>query len=178
MPRRKAHPPTTTIVEKDLSAPGTGLRGRPDRVEGGRGNRCVVDLKTGLSQEGATESQRLQLLIYCHLVEAETGEMPTRVAIEDPSGRRWEETVTATAVEELVARVQDARRKYEDTPAPLLATLATPSANTCRRCAYRLVCGPYWQALETTWEHASVAGTIVGIISNGCGSPGVMALRP
>jgi hypothetical protein len=96
--------------------------------------------------------------------------MPTRIAIEDPSGRRWEEAVTPADVEGVVATVQEARRKYEDTPTPELATMATPSADTCGRCTYRLVCTPYWQALETMWEHASVAGTIVDIRSNAQGA--------
>jgi CRISPR/Cas system-associated exonuclease Cas4 (RecB family) len=165
-PRLSTSSPTTTIVETDLAAADTGLMGRPDRVEGGPGDRCVVDLKTGLSQEGATESQRLQLLIYCHLVDAVFGDVPTRIAIEDPSGRRWEEAVTPADVDEVVAHIQDARRKYEGTPTAELATMATPSADTCRRCTYRLVCTPYWEALETTWEHASVAGTVVDIRSN------------
>lgn len=169
-PRVTTPTPTATLVEKDLTAAGTGLRGRPDRVEGGPGQRTVVDLKTGLSQEGATESQRFQLLIYCHLVDAATGDMPTRIAIEDPSGRRWENAVTPAEVEEAVGTVDEARHKYEATPTAELATLAAPSADTCRRCAYRLVCTPYWQALETTWAHPSVAGTVVDIQENAFGA--------
>jgi CRISPR/Cas system-associated exonuclease Cas4 (RecB family) len=158
--------PSPSIVETDLAATDAGLSGRPDRVEGGREDRCVVDLKTGLSQQGANESQRVQLLIYCYLVADATGDMPRRIAIEDPSGRRWEEEVDRDDVDKLVATVQDARRKYQDTPLDRLAALATPSADTCRHCAYRLVCTPYWQSLETAWEHGSVAGEVVEIRSN------------
>jgi len=44
------------IVETSFEATDIGLSGRPDRVEGAPGDRCVVDLKTGLSQEGPTDS--------------------------------------------------------------------------------------------------------------------------
>lgn len=170
----KTHASKSTIVEADLAAPDAGLSGRPDRVEGRTGERCVVDLKTGLAQQGATESQRRQLLIYCHLVASATGDMPTRIAIEDPSGKRWEETVTANEVEDAVSTVQDARRRYEGTPVAQLATLAAPGADTCRHCAYRLVCNPYWRSLETSWEHGSVAGTVSEIRASGQGLTAVM----
>jgi RecB family exonuclease len=90
---------TTAFVEESFDASDSGLNGRPDRVEGSPGNLCVVDLKTGLSQVGPTTHQRRQLLVYCHLVGASTGDVPTRIAVEDPSGRRWEESVTIEEID-------------------------------------------------------------------------------
>lgn len=83
------------------------------------------------------------------------------MAIEDPSGRRWEETVTSGSIAAVVTEVTDARTVYERAAeADALEQLAAPSADTCRHCPYRLVCGPYWHSLEVAWSHGSVAGAI------------------
>jgi hypothetical protein len=148
-------------IERTVEDPRTGLFGRPDRVEGAGRAQVVVDLKTGLSQAGATESQRRQLLLYAHLVGAATGNTPERVAIEDPAGRRWEESITKQDVAAAVNEVVQARAAYESAArAGSWEDLARPDVETCRHCPYRLVCRQYWDALKFDWGHGSVAGTI------------------
>ena len=131
----------------------------------------MVDLKTGLSQRGATETQRRQLRIYAHLVDAVTGDMPKRIAIEDPAGRRWEETVTREDIAATVDEVLVARSAYEsEVRANRWERLAKPDAETCRHCPYRLVCDHYWKTLELSWRHGSVAGAITSSRASDAGS--------
>ncbi len=160
---RTAPSRAAAAIEETLEDRATGLFGRPDRVEGDGADRVVVDLKTGLHQGGATESQRRQLLLYAHLVNVATGDRPTRVAIEDPAGRRWEESITEADVAGAVDEVLDATSEFQ------LAIrdgawegLASPSSETCRRCPYRLVCSPYWKSLDVSWGQGSVAGEVTG----------------
>lgn len=167
------HGPATSAgsaaqVEKLLEDAGDELRGRPDRVEGPPGDRCVVDLKTGLAQAGPTVAQRRQLLLYVRLVQSATGERPSRMAIEDAAGRRWEESVDPIEVETAIADLGYHRSAYEsavkqDTP----GIIARPSADTCRWCPYRLLCQPYWSSLKTNWQHGSVAGTVTNVRTAG-----------
>jgi hypothetical protein len=120
-----------------------------------------VDLKTGLAQASASAAQRRQLLLYAHLVGAQTGDLPKRIAIEDASGRRWEEPVDPDDVQATIQELERARSKYEGTAAlGDFTALAQPSPDNCRLCPYRPVCRPYWSTLETSWQHGSVAGTI------------------
>lgn len=78
--------------------------------------------------------------------------------------------MTAVGVGEVVSKVREALRAYEATSASDLPSTARPSAGTCRWCAYRLVCRPYWNALDTTWEQGSLAGTLGEIQSNSRGT--------
>jgi hypothetical protein len=138
----------------------TGLYGRPDRVEGPSSARRVVDLKTGLTQAEPTESQLRQLLLYAYLVTT-TGDTVASVAIEDASGRRWEQPVQPGQLE---ATAEEAQARRAEFAAAMAASdpsaSATPAADICRWCAYRLVCQPYWQHLELGWLHGSVAGQV------------------
>lgn len=168
--RHAVAPPTIAPpqVERLLEDPEDELRGRPDRVEGPPGDRCVVDLKTGLSQAGPTDAQRRQLLLYARLVQSATGERPRRMAIEDATGRRWQESVNPIEVEAAIADLRDRRGAYESAAAQgTLESLAQPSADTCRWCPYRLLCRPYWSSLQTSWQHGSVAGTVTNIMTAG-----------
>ena len=135
--------PSKTRIEQPVVEQATGLQGTPDRVEGAAGDRCVVDLKTGLEQAEATEGQRRQLLLYAHMVTVDEG-APTRIAIEAVvAGQRWEERITTSDVEGAVAQAVDARGRFN--AAALAGTsehLAEPGPDTCRFCTYRPVCGP------------------------------------
>jgi hypothetical protein len=133
-------------------------------VEGSRGNRCVVDLKTRLTQAEPTASQRRQLLVYCFLVGATSGDIPTRIAIEDPSGRRWEERIDEEEIAGIITEIQAALAEYKRAViGPNPSEMANPGPDTCRLCPYRVACGPYWEALQASWEHGSVAGNVTNI---------------
>jgi RecB family exonuclease len=146
-------------IEDSLADPSLNLAGRPDRVEGPPGNRTVVDLKTGLAQSDASPEQRRQLLLYAHLVQASTGDLPRQMAIEDAAGRRWQEPVTPELVNAAVAEVMRAREEYERAEnRGILPSLARPAPDTCRWCPYRPVCEAYWANLMNAWRHGSIAG--------------------
>jgi hypothetical protein len=148
-------------IERPLKDSAASLWGRPDRVEGPPGDRAVVDLKTGLAQASATTAQRRQLLLYAHLVAAQAGDLPKRIAIEDASGRRWEEPVDPGAVQAVIQEVGRARSEYESAATRGdFTVLAQPSPDNCRLCPYRPVCRPYWSSLDTSWQQGSVAGVI------------------
>ncbi len=151
----------TAMVEQPLEDPATGIAGRPDRVEASPSGIRVVDLKTGLHQGKPTDSQRRQLLLYAHLVFIATGRRPSKVAVEGPSGERWEEDATAEIVAGAVAEVGLLRERFTAAvDEGRVDSLAVPGQETCRWCPYRLVCGPYWSNLESSWGHGSVLGAI------------------
>lgn len=153
-------------VEATLRDPDSGLYGTPDRVEADADGLRVIDLKSGLSQDGITDAQRRQLLLYAHLVHVDRGEWPTEIIIEDASGRRTAESVDPSAVGRLVDEVQeatDALQQAVDGDPSLLVSLAEPSDENCRWCPFRVVCGPYWDALDSAWGHGAALGRIQSI---------------
>lgn len=152
-------------IEVTLSDVRLGLRGRPDRVEEVGGKRCVVDLKTGLQQSTPTAYQRRQLLVYAHLVRSATGELPSAVAIEDASGRRWEEAVDVEEVESLLTDFRDRRREFDSAVRSSdIQSLASTDAGTCRWCPYRISCPAYWTDLSISWEHGAAAGKVTDVV--------------
>lgn len=149
------------LLEKTLTDEARRIRGRPDRVEGPPGDRCIVDLKTGVSQAQPTIRQRRQLLVYAHLVEVKEGVLPKRMAIENAIGRRWEEPVAEIEVRDIVALARERRFELEVAVAEAVPeSLAAPDKETCRWCPYRVCCPSYWSGLELSWDHGSVAGTV------------------
>ncbi len=149
------------LVEQELRDDANRLRGRPDRVEGAKNARRIVDLKMGLNQADPTTAQLRQLMLYGHLVEVATGDRVSEIAVEDASGRRWTRPLDHDEVNALVGQVESTRNKYEAARVGgTLETLALPSNDGCRWCPFRVTCGPYWRALESTWSHGSVLGHI------------------
>jgi hypothetical protein len=149
------------LVERELRDDASGLRGRPDRVAGPRNERRIVDLKTGLRQGEATPHQRRQLMLYAHLVELVTGDRVSEIAIEDASGQIWAEPLERDEVQAMVQELQRVRALYETARDDGdLASTAVPSGDVCRWCPFRITCGPYWAALNSTWDHGSALGTI------------------
>lgn len=151
-------------IETWLHDPTTGLVGRADRIEHDGDERRVVDLKTGLHQEEPTDDQRRQLLLYAVLVNRTTNEWPRSIAIENASGTQYRSSLDPEEAEAALGEVQRAIAHFNAAlanPASLLSA-ATPSSDTCRWCAYRVVCGPYWSNLSTDWNHGAAAcGTII-----------------
>lgn len=150
---------TRVVTETLLSDGSVGIKGKPDRIEGPEGDRCVVDFKSGLRQDEPTRAQRRQLLLYAHLVEVEEGELPRSVAVENPVGMRWSEQVKRDELDELLAEISR-RRQLLSQPGSAIAEVAQADEETCRWCDYRLVCPAYWDALEDDWEHGSFSGVL------------------
>lgn len=158
----KSGTPGGTDVEIELTDPETGLFGRADRIERRGGSTRVVDLKTGLRQAEPTEDQTRQLLLYAVLAHRSTGEWPAELAIEDASGAQssivLESDVAESALSEVMAAVGAFNEHIE---AKDLVDRAEPTADRCRWCAFRVACGPYWEALHSDWGHRSALGGVV-----------------
>jgi RecB family exonuclease len=149
------------LIEKTLEDSAARLRGRPDRVEGPKSDRRVVDLKTGLSQTGPNGSQLQQLLLYGHLVEVVEGDHVSEIAVEDSSGRRWKQPFDHVEVSKLLGKIERARSSFEAAQSQKqLSRLASPSKENCRWCPYRVACAPYWASLHSSWQHGSVFGIV------------------
>jgi RecB family exonuclease len=157
-------PSTTSVMaERPLEDLATGLHGRPDRVEQAGLHVRVVDVKTGLAQSDVRPAQRRQLLLYAYLVHQQLGRWPEEVAVEDVAGRRLVEQVRpaemAAAVHEAIILVREFNDMLERSPSVL--ALATPSAEGCRHCPFRVVCWPFLQAVREDWQ---LAPCFVGVI--------------
>jgi RecB family exonuclease len=152
-------------AEIELADSATGLFGRVDRLEWFGGRLRIVDLKAGLLQADATESQRRQLLLYAWLVNAAYGEWPAEVIIETAAG---DETLITVDPAHAQAEVESAARlvgNYNDAAVAgwtALAALAQPSDLTCRGCSARIACEPFWEALTSGWSRQ---GAVRGDIS-------------
>lgn len=152
----------TTDVEIELTDPETGLFGRADRIERRGASTRIVDLKTGLRQAEPTEDQTRQLLLYSVLVHRSTGEWPTEVAIEDASGARSTIVLDAVTAEEALAEVMSAVDAFNEHVANEdIVERAEPTADRCRWCPFRVVCGPYWRSLRSDWGHHSALGVVI-----------------
>ena len=158
-------------VESTLSDETAKLRGRPDRVEGPHDARRIVDVKTGLRQAAPSPPQLRQLMLYGHLVETTTGDRVEEIVIEDASGKRWAKRFDRAATDSLVSDIVKTRDSYNAAAREnSLAALAAPSPDGCRWCPFRVVCSPYWSALETSWGHGSALGTVRRAQSAAAGS--------
>ena len=160
-PERTSATFTPPSIESALADERAMLRGRPDRVEGPHGARRIVDVKSGLHQVAPSPPQLRQLMLYGHLVEATTDDRVEEIAIEDASGKRWVQSFDRAATDSLVSDIMKARDSYNTaTHDGSLIAHATPVADGCRWCPFRVVCSPYWSSLETSWGHASALGTV------------------
>lgn len=152
---------TRSYVELPLSDESSRVRGRPDRIEGPKSSRRVVDLKAGIRQAAPTSAQRSQLLLYAYLVESALKQSVSEIAIENASGKRWVELLDRDSMLELIRAIEKSRTSFEKArERQELYRLASPTPSNCRWCPYRIVCAPYWTALETTWNQASVLGVV------------------
>jgi CRISPR/Cas system-associated exonuclease Cas4 (RecB family) len=163
-------PDGEVTVEAELSDPGSILWGRVDRIDRIGSTTRVVDLKTGLKQGQPTEDQKRQLLLYAVLVERTRGEWPAEIAIENASGEQMASPLdpaeAEAALAEVLAAADDFNRRIDESG----AFDARPSAETCRWCAYRVVCDSYWSAVRVDWEHRSFLGEVTGSGTSGEGA--------
>jgi hypothetical protein len=152
-------------LEVRLEPKGVPLHGRADRVETHRSGTEIVDLKTGWAlPEELSPAHRRQLLAYAYLWHAVHGDWPTRASIQRLDGVRMTIEVDPTEAEEVAAelvRAVDAfNRRVASDPSRL--ALASPSPTSCRYCAYRPACRPFFRAVREAWGwyRASCLGTV------------------
>ena len=161
-PAARVAPAPGTGIEVTLEDPNSMLFGRVDRIDRVGSTVRVVDLKTGLKQGDATEGQTRQLLLYAILVHRSTGEWPAEIAIEDASGAQTVRPLAPVEAEGALDQVTSAVASFnERASGPTPSFTAQPDPDTCRWCAYRVVCRPYWVGLRDEWKHRSVLGEIL-----------------
>lgn len=152
--RHVAHtPPSLPWVERRLADPTLDLVGTPDRVEQRGQDIVVVDLKSGVHQGDVTEQQRLQLLLYAHLVSVAGLELPRYSVILDGAGTEREVKVDEPSVAAAVSGVTRARNRYNAAvPDATPESMASPAPDTCRGCSYRPVCLPFLRRWSEDWK--------------------------
>ena len=155
--------PSLPLVEHRMEDSATGIYGTPDRVERIAGRLRVVDLKSGLHQQGVTDEQRRQLLLYAHLVEVTLGQVPDNLVITDIRGHETYLPFDTSDSAEAVRVAQQTREAWNSAISSSCPpySLAVPGPSACRWCPFRVTCRPSWEASEVEWElPAAVAGFV------------------
>lgn len=151
--------------EATLCDEGLRLWGRPDVVSSGPNGTQLIDLKTGEREPAGGElSQRdsRQLLLYAHLVQIETGELPTRAAIFSLKRGLIVRQISSELVSSAVDDVLRAREGWERGE-----RTARPTPENCAYCPQRARCEPSWQALAA-WPHPDgVEGVVLRVETAG-----------
>ena len=161
-------PINTFLAEYDLAPEGVPLHGRADRIERHGSEVDIVDLKTGWTlPEELQPGHRRQLLAYAYLWHAVHGEWPRRASIQRLDGRRLTFDVDPREAErvaaDLVADLDEYNLRVAQEIAP--SELASPSADVCRYCQFRVVCPPFFAAAspEWGWARKSVLGRVTDV---------------
>lgn len=161
-----------SVREQEFTAFGGRLRGRPDVIRSDE----VVDYKSGviLEHDAATQTDVVkaayirQLRIYGFLVRQNLGWWPKRGVLLPLGGAGVEVELEPSECEreavEAVALLDAYNGKIRSGAAP--REFASPSAQSCRRCAYKLVCPVFWQAATPEWsgqlDGAAIEGPLAG----------------
>jgi CRISPR-associated exonuclease Cas4 len=129
-----------TLVAVDAGAPTTlhssryRISGRPDiirRLPDGR--RVPIELKSRPAPPaGPRPSHRIQVAVYCLLLEESTGVAPPFGVVRYGDGVEFRVPWNAAARTELLRLRAEIDRPYDGR--------ATPSAAKCARCGWRAVC--------------------------------------
>jgi hypothetical protein len=161
-----------TLREEEFTAFGGRLIGRPDVIRTSE----VVDYKSGaiVEHDAATQTKVVkdayvrQLRIYGYLVKQKLGWWPKRGVLLPLGGAGVEVELKPSECEreasDAVALLDVYNGKVRSGAAP--QEFASPSAESCRWCAYKLVCPVFWQVASPDWsgqlDGAAVEGALVG----------------
>lgn len=159
--------PSDTYVERWLTDEDLNLGGQPDRVQRSADHIRVVDLKSGFSVDSITDSHRLQLTLYTHLIYKDCGVMPSEIAVLTANGDLLIESITAESVGEVVTEFVERTKNFNNLvrTGGITEQIATPSAEACKWCSYRTVCPAFWSHMDSTWDSRAICGSIVSINS-------------
>jgi hypothetical protein len=161
-----------TIREQELHAFSGRLIGRPDVIR----TEEVIDYKSGAILEpdaaGQTDvvkaSYVRQLRIYGYLVRQTLGWWPKRGVLLPLGGSGVEVALEPSECErevsEAIILLDSYEGKLRTATAP--TDFATPSADGCRWCPYKIICPAFWQASSPAWsgqlDGAAVEGSLAG----------------
>ena len=159
------------VSEARLSDSQSGLYGWADRIQRTSDGFRVIDLKTGVNQAEASEDQERQLLLYGVLCHRKYGEWPDEIVIENASGEQYSRALDPDKAEAALAEACALVNEFNESvaePAEFLSR-ASPSAEVCRWCEFRVVCRPYGDTSSVDWDHRVVGGEIVGVSETAIG---------
>jgi|GEM_PF-1327024 len=154
--------------ERGLHDPELNICGTPDHVVRRNTGIWVLDKKTGTQQSEPADEQVWQLLLYAHLVQVQTGELPAWAAIVIPGGAAYPIPVTQEAVDLVVTQAVATAAEYEASRARgITADMGTPSESACGFCSFREVCPAFAEARDEGWR---VPNTLTGEVTRVEGS--------
>jgi hypothetical protein len=157
-------------VEAWLQDPTGTLFGRPDRVEiADDGSVEVIDLKSGWALPDEMKPQhRRQLLSYAFLWHAEHGVWPALATIQRLDGSRLTIVVDPSEAKDVARELTTAVDDYNAAIADAVTAdrIASPNAESCALCEFRVACGPFFSALreEWGWYRRFALGRVVRVI--------------
>jgi hypothetical protein len=104
------------------------------------------------------------------LAQRNTGQWPRSIAIEDASGTMHGLELDPREAECALSEAETAREQFnQEVVAGSIEANARPSAERCRWCDFRVLCGPFWTSLTADWEQRAAMGAIrdAGAINDG-----------
>jgi hypothetical protein len=171
-PRRSlsasAEMPASPVREQRFTACGGKLVGKPDVVEGD----AIVDYKSGAIFDETEEGPSIkagyarQLRIYGSLVHENLGRWPTKGILLPMLGEKAEIGLTPEAcraeAEAAVALLDQVNGNIASASCP--SELASPSADACGRCPFRMLCPAYWDSVMPEWAGNGRYGDAEGVM--------------
>ncbi|MGI8551950.1 MAG: PD-(D/E)XK nuclease family protein [Dehalococcoidia bacterium] len=177
------------FIEREFTAHGGVLYGRPDRVIWGQDGIVIEDFKTGAIYEidegedvKLKASYRRQVLLYAAMVAAELGQWPERGRIVALSGEVEELAIDRAEASDTVAQAVDLLNSFNERlrQAKDPNELGEPSEQACSSCAYQAWCEPHWSAATPEWKaYVSIEGPVEvkQLSKNGLGALRISASR-
>ena len=160
----------SALREKGFSALSGKLHGRIDLVRGDE----LIDFKTGaLYEHEDADAPSLkaayvrQLRIYAYLLYAATGRLPRRGLLYPLAGPPVEVALELSACE---AEASEAVRMLDQYNSAVAAgggpnPLASPSAEACRWCPFKMICPAFWTSADESWggslDGEAVSGRLI-----------------
>jgi hypothetical protein len=125
----------------------------------------VIDYKTGDVFEHGEDnvvkaSYVRQLQLYAFLVKESTGRWPGRGVLFPMEGPPVEIDLCPSHCERIAAEALELLDRYNSAVSSPTGVpgLASPSPETCRWCAFQLICPAFWATADSSWnEHLGTA---------------------
>lgn len=158
------------IREQTFRAFDGRLVGRPDLIRA----REIVDYKSGAitEQDEATQTDVVkasylrQLRIYGFLVKEALGYWPERGILLPVAGAGVEIALDPSEctreATEAVAVLDGYNAQLTRAAAP--SDLASPSADNCKWCPFKLLCNPFWEATTAAWSEQLDGAAVEGVL--------------
>lgn len=151
-----------TGIESWIKDPTSILSGRPDRISINADGVRIIDLKPGDVSREITTDQIRQLQIYGFIYFQRFGVIPNALTIERIDGSQEDVSFTFEEIKTLALHALTAVKAFNsEVVVKTRKSVATPGAENCKWCPYKLECSEYWSNLESSWGHSSIYGEVL-----------------